>query len=339
MQKSNAKHATQASKATSSVDWQASASQAILMARAAIIRKIRHFFDDRGLLEVETPQLCHAIGTDPYLHFFTADYSLPGHNKAETCYLQTSPEFAMKRLLASGSGSIYQICKAYRNGEIGPLHNPEFSILEWYQINYDHHDLMTEVDALIQHILGTPPAEKITYRDLFENHFGWNPHQVSLEKLKQTAIENHLAISAWHDDDRDNYLQYLLSSCIEPSLGIDRPLFLYDYPASQAALANITTKEGDAVGERFELYVSGIELANGFHELSDATEQSKRFKEDLLKRKQLNLATPELDNYFLAALPHLPPCAGVAIGLDRLIMLALQQRDIQSVLAFPFSRI
>lgn len=319
------------------MSWQPTAAIETLKQRAAVLSKIRQFFSERGVLEVETPQFSHAIGTDPHLHYFTTDFSLPGGTKQSTLYCQTSPEFAMKRLLAAGSGSIYQICKAYRNGEVGKIHNPEFTMLEWYRIGFNHHDLMQEMGALLQCVLNCAPATYCSYQSLFEEHFQFNPHTVSIAEIKEKTAHLDLEKTLVENFDKDTWLQYLLATFVEPSLGFSAPVFLYDFPASQAALARLSNTE-IPVAERFEVYINGVELANGFHELSDATEQQRRFEHDLQMRQKNNYPLPPIDKNFLAALSYLPDCAGVALGIDRLVMVATHKNHLEEVIAFPFAK-
>ncbi|MHA7840894.1 MAG: EF-P lysine aminoacylase EpmA [Gammaproteobacteria bacterium] len=322
------------------VNWQPTATLTHLRQRADILRKIRQFFYHRGLLEVETPTLCSATVTDPYLYSLSTEVTkAPG--ETQTLYLQTSPEYCMKRLLAAGSGGIFQLCKAYRDDEMGIHHNPEFTMLEWYQPDFNHHQLMDDMDALLQTVLPCGAAERVTYGELFRRYLAIDPHRCDVALLKQCAEKNNII---WHNaegsqdkEDKDVWLQLLLSHCIEPHLGQEAPIFIYDYPASQAALARIRDDD-PPVAERFEVYFKGIELANGFHELVDAQEQRDRFCADLKKRAILNTAAVPLDEYFLAALgAGLPDCAGVALGVDRLVMLALGCDALADVLAFPLS--
>jgi lysyl-tRNA synthetase class 2 len=316
--------------------WQPSASLKALKQRAFIIKKVRDFFSERHVLEVETPLLCSTSVTDPFIESIPASYRKGG--KIIQFYLQTSPEYAMKRLLAAGSGAIYQITKAFRQGEVGRYHNPEFSMLEWYRPGFDHHALMDEVDALLQYILDYPAADRMTYQALFEKHLNFNPHIASLENLSQCASHHGLSI-ATDIRERDTWLMLLMSHCIEPKLGFEKPIFIYDFPASQAALARLQTGN-PPVAARFEVYVKGMELANGFHELQDADEQQKRFKENNLKRETLGLPSMPIDEYLLAALRHgLPNCAGVALGMDRLIMLETELEHIQEIISFDTNRI
>ncbi|MCK4608677.1 MAG: EF-P lysine aminoacylase GenX [Gammaproteobacteria bacterium] len=292
-----------------------------LKSRAELLAKIRQFFVEREVLEVETPLLGASTIPDPNIHSFTSQY----FNSA--LYLQTSPEFAMKRLLAAGSGSIYQICKAFRNEDCGKQHNPEFTMLEWYRVGFDHHQLMDEMDALLRYVLGGTPAERLTYAAMFEKFLQLDPHAASLAELQNCAVMH--GINKVDNLERDDWLNLLLTHLIEPHLGKERPTFIYDYPASQAALAQIN----NGVAERFEVYIDGLELANGFHELGDAKEQRARFEADLAKRRALNSPEIPLDEEFLAALASgFPACAGVALGIDRLLMVLLNTRDLKDVL-------
>ncbi len=304
--------------------------------RADILARIRVFFAARGVLEVETPVLAHYPATDPQIHSLYARCAGPGVPAGETLYLQTSPEFAMKRLLCAGAGPIYQIARVFRDGERGRMHNPEFTLLEWYRPGFDHHALMDEVAELVCAVLDlSAVSERLSYAEVFRIHLGLDPHAAPTAELAACARAHGLDAPAL---DRDGWLDLLLSHLIQPRLGGERPLFLYDYPASQAALARL---RGDdpVVGERFELYLHGIELANGYHELGDAGEQRARFAQDNERRRAAGLPALPLDERLLAALAHgLPACAGVALGLDRLLMLAAGVRDIDEVMAFTTPR-
>jgi lysyl-tRNA synthetase class 2 len=320
-------------------DWGPTASQDNLRLRARLLATIRSFFSARGVLEVETPLLSAATVSDPHLH------SLPSHLRgsdaeaARELYLQTSPESAMKRLLAAGCGPIYQICKAFRGREAGRQHNPEFTILEWYRPGFDHHDLMDEMDDLLAATLGSEPAERITFRQAFERELGIDPHTVPASVLERRAAETGIGeVPGLDRDDRDGWLDLLLSHALEPHLGRERPTFVYDYPASQAALARVRLEQ-PPVAERFEVYVEGVELANGYHELVDAAEQRLRYEHDLELRRRMGLAQVPPDERLLAALESgLPRCAGVALGVDRLVMLAAASSSLADVLAFPIDR-
>jgi len=314
--------------------WRPSADSGRLRARAELLAAIRTFFRERGVLEVETPLLCSTGVTDPAIEPLLVER---GASVARPRYLQTSPEYAMKRLLAAGSGPVFQITKAFRDGEAGSRHNPEFTLLEWYRPGYDHHRLMAEVAALICHCLGDRPEQRITYRQLFLDCLGLDPFTASVEEL-QAFARARIEVGALAGD-RDLWLDLLLSHLIEPQLSRRGICFVYDYPASQAALARIVESGGVAVGQRFELYVDGMELANGYHELTDAAEQRRRFDRDNARRREHGLPERPRDENLLAALAHgLPGCSGVALGVDRLLMLATGATDIRDVLAFDWSR-
>jgi lysyl-tRNA synthetase class 2 len=300
------------------------------------LARIRGFFAARAVLEVDTPALSSAAVTDPHLQSFKILNSEWG-----SLYLQTSPEFAMKRLLAAGSGDIYQLAKVFRDGERGRRHNPEFTLLEWYRQGFDTQQLMAEVRELILAVLPTEApiaVQYFTYTALFQRELAIHPLQASIEELTACAY-THLESIPDHmpTDDRDIWLDLLLSHCIEPPLNPKALTFVYDYPASQAALARLKVNQ-PLLADRFELYWGSIELANGFHELNNADEQRRRFEADNQMRAQRGLPLMPIDEEFLAALPQLPDCAGVALGIDRLLMLAAGKTDLADVLAFPFTR-
>jgi len=317
-------------------DWRPSASIETLRLRAKMLAQIRAFFSAREVLEVETPLLAAAPVTDLHLQALSCRYRGPGADGGRELFLQTSPEFAMKRLLAAGSGPIFQICKAIRNGEAGRRHNPEFTILEWYRPGWDHHRLMGEIDELLAELLGTRPGERLTYAETFERYAAIDPHSASDEALRLRV--EALGMDSTDGLRRDDLLDLILTHVIEPRLGHDQPTLIHDYPASQAALARI--RPGDPpLAERFEVFAEGVELANGYHELVDPDEQRRRFEADLEARRQAGLPEVPIDKRLLAALEHgLPGCAGVALGVDRLLMLAAGTRDIADVLAFPNDR-
>lgn len=325
-------------KEAQALTWQPSAPLKHLQLRAQIYKTIRDFFAARNVMEVETPLFCHTSVTDPFIQSVPALFQATPHSSEERYYLQTSPEYAMKRLLAAGSGAIYQITKAFRQGEIGKQHNPEFTMLEWYRPGFDHFALMNEMDELLQLILQTPAAERKSYTELFKIYLNLNPHDASVEALMACAHDHHLSVAS-NISDKDTWLNLLMSHCIEPHIGQHKPIFIYDFPASQAALARIMPGN-PPVAARFEVYFQGMELANGFHELQHASEQRKRFENNLLERKKSGLTELPIDELFIAALEHgLPDCAGVALGLDRLIMMAANTQQIQDVLSFDFSRV
>lgn len=319
-------------------NWRPSASIKALRQRALVLQKIRQFFAVRDVLEVDTPALSHATVTDEHLHSFCTQFTHPFSPQASTLYLQTSPEFAMKRLLCAGSGPIYQICKSFRNEEAGRFHNPEFTMLEWYRPGFDHLQLMTEIDELIQMVVGCDSAERVTYQDVFKQYLGYCPLTATLTDIKTLASQYGYAELAANENDKDTLLMLLFSQHVEPKIGQDRPCFVMDFPASQAALARISPTN-PLVAERFELYFQGIELANGFHELTDGPEQLRRFEQDNVKRQHMGLEMMPIDHNFIAAIDYgLPACAGVALGIDRLLMLALNYSEIDQVIAFENSR-
>ncbi|PWI33138.1 elongation factor P lysine(34) lysyltransferase [Vibrio albus] len=318
--------------------WQPSASVERLQQRAGILASIRHFFAQRSVMEVETPALSHATVTDIHLHTFTTRFVGPEYAAGQSLYMMTSPEFHMKRLLAAGSGSIYQISKAFRNEENGRHHNPEFTMLEWYRTGFDHHDLMDEMDELLQRVLLCQPAQRITYQQAFLSVLDVCPLQASMAELRLAAASLGLSDIAEQEEDRDTLLQLLFSIGVEANIGQESPAFVYDFPASQAALAKIN--RGDPrVADRFEVYFKGIELANGFHELDNPDEQLARFEADNRQRVSMGLKPQPIDCHLIEALKAgLPACAGVALGIDRLVMLALGCDHIDQVTAFAFPR-
>ncbi|MCF6281377.1 MAG: EF-P lysine aminoacylase GenX [Candidatus Polarisedimenticolaceae bacterium] len=322
------------------IDWQPSASLELIKARADLLAKIRNFFHKREIMEVETPICSRYANTDPSIESFTTLYTGPGAPSGLPLYLHTSPEFPMKRLLAAGSGPIYQICKVFRNGEAGRLHNPEFSMLEWYRPGFNHHHLMAEVAELVNSLLPEPrPVISMSYAEAFKKWLDIDPHNASKEALKRCAIKSGIE-SAHHLDiqNRDGWLDLLLSHIIEPKLGKKSLFFLYDYPASQASLAKI--REGKPpIAERFELYMDGMELANGFHELTHADSQRERFEKDLDQRKTAGLPSPPMDEALLAGLASgMPDCAGIAVGIDRLLMIISSAQQIEETLCFAIDR-
>ncbi|ELN6933669.1 elongation factor P--(R)-beta-lysine ligase [Vibrio navarrensis] len=319
-----------------STDWQPTASIPQLRQRAALIARIRQFFAQRNVLEVDTPAMSHATVTDVHLHTFQTQFVGPGYAQGSPLFLMTSPEFHMKRLLAAGSGCIYQLGKAFRNEENGRYHNPEFTMLEWYRVGFDHHQLMDEMDDLLQLVLQCGAAERMTYQQAFLTVLGVCPLEGTMAELKSVAARLGLSDIAEAEEDRDTLLQLLFSIGVEGKIGQQVPAFVYDFPASQAALAKINPND-PRVADRFEVYFKGIELANGFHELDNAQEQLRRFEQDNRKRVEMGLAEQPIDYHLIAALQSgLPECAGVALGVDRLIMLALECDHIDQVTAFPF---
>ncbi|MFU2314921.1 elongation factor P--(R)-beta-lysine ligase [Rahnella sp. PCH160] len=318
--------------------WQPSAPVANLLKRAAILAEIRRFFADRGVLEVETPAMSQATVTDIHLVPFETRFVGPGAADGMTLYLMTSPEYHMKRLLAAGSGPIYQMGRSFRNEEAGIHHNPEFTMLEWYRPRYDMYRLMNEVDDLLQQVLDCDTAETLSYQQAFTRHLGVDPLSADKTELREVAAKLDLSNIADTEEDRDTLLQLLFTMGVEPHIGRDKPTFVYHFPATQASLAEIST-EDHRVAERFEVYYKGIELANGFRELTDGREQRQRFEQDNRKRAARGLTQHPIDNNLLDALEHgMPECSGVALGVDRLIMIALRATSLSQVLAFPVTR-
>ncbi len=306
--------------------WEPSASLETIYKRARIYQAIRTFFSDRGFLEVDTPVLSKSTNTDAQIA------SIRAFNQREALYLQTSPEFAMKRLLAAGSGSIYQICHAFREAETGRRHNPEFTLLEWYRVGYDYHALMDEVEVLIDTLSDRKNSyRRVRYRDLLIEHTKVDITCIQLPELREKSGE--LVTSADTDDlDFDQCLDLLLSMVVAPCL--KGYVFVYDYPISQAALAKASAGN-PAVAERFELFHDDLELANGFSELTDAKIQRSRFEKDNDSRAAKGLPRYPVDEHLLAALESgLPECAGVALGLDRLLMVLLGLDSIDQAISF-----
>ncbi|MEE2778028.1 MAG: EF-P lysine aminoacylase EpmA [Acidobacteriota bacterium] len=314
-------------------DWRPNASLEAAKARAQLLASVRDFFRERQVLEVETPLLGAAPVTDVHLDSFATTYSGPGETDGLPYYLSTSPELAMKRLLAADFGPIFQICKAFRNGESGRSHNPEFTILEWYRPGWDHHTLMDEVGELVSAVLASPKPDRVTYAEAFVAT-GIDAHDPDEDVLAAALAQWRLPAA----ETTAEATQALFARVVEPTLGSKRPTFVYDFPVDQAAMARLRTGERP-IAERFELYFRGQELANGFCELCDADEQRRRFEADVEERERRGLPAVQPDQRFLAALTAgLPACSGVALGIDRLLMLALGSDDIGQTLTFPFSR-
>ncbi len=305
--------------------------------RSKILGDIRLFFKSQNVVEVETPSLSRGTVTDPFLDAFITKYNYL--SKPKLLYLQTSPEFHMKRLLASGYGCIYQICKAFRHEEFGRQHNPEFTILEWYRLGFSQHDLIEEVSLLLAVILETNSVEKITYQELFKKHVEVDPLTANFEEL-YNVIEFHGKAEDWlfESNDCDLLMQFIFSEIIEKNIGLHKPCFVYNFPIAQASLAK-ECPEDSRVAQRFECYYKGIELANGFNELTDPKLQEHRFNLDNEKREHLGLSKREIDSNFIQALySGLPQCSGVALGVDRLTMIALNKTSIDEVITFSIEQ-
>lgn len=314
--------------------WQPSASLDTLKARAALLATVRAFFATRQVLEVDTPLLAQCGVTDPHLE------NLQTELLGTTYYLQTSPEYAMKRLLAAGSGSIYQLGKVFRADEQSARHNPEFTMLEWYRVDFEMLDLVAEVDALLQETLNAPPMQTVTYQQLFIDTLAVDPLAIDALPKLQTALAERQDLRDWAlaESDFDTLLDGAMAFVIEPALDVDVPYAITHYPASQAALAQLDEND-PRVALRFEVFYGGLELANGYQELVDAQLQADRFAADNARRKSLGKPLREGDMRLLAALQSgLPKCSGVALGFDRLLMLALSKRQLAEVLPFAIDR-
>ena len=293
------------------------------------------------MLEVETPLLSYSCGTDPQLDFFTTDYCSPPLQ--QSLFLQTSPEFAMKRLLAAGSGSIYQICKAFRNGESGRFHNPEFTLLEWYRVGFTLPQLMDEIAELMAVLFNgrrvLSPTQRFSYQELFQRTTGLNPLVFSYQDYCAYAREQHTPEAAdLCGDDHGLWLDFIFSHKVQPHLGVNAVCMVYGYPACQSSLARINA-DNSQVTDRVEIYINGIELGNGYYELTDAQEQDRRFDEEQIIRQQKKRPVTVKNKQLIAALEAgLPECSGMAIGLDRLLMLLANSATIDDVLNFPLHR-
>ena len=320
--------------------WRPSATLAVLKQRADLLARAREFFARRAVMEVETPILSAAAVSDPQLHSLRTE--IAGVSGAR--YLHTSPEYAMKRLLAAGSGDIFQVCKVFRDEESGRWHNPEFTMIEWYRLALDDAALMDEVEALLAHMLDGVrellPAERLCYAAALQRHAGVDAFAASEGELSAAAVRHGIHCDS--NLDRDAKLDLLMGLLVGPRLGFDRPCFICDYPVSQAALARLKQPQrraGEAaphaVAARFELYLDGVELANGFHELTHAAQQRERFMADLGIRRRRDQPLAPLDERLLAALEQgLPDCAGVALGFDRLVAVALGMVRLADAMSF-----
>ena len=311
-------------------DWRPTASRERLALRAALLARTRSFFAERQVMEVDTPVLVNAAVTDVHLHSVAVDAN------GTTLFLHTSPEYAMKRLLAAGVGDIYQICHVARGFETSRLHNTEFTLVEWYRQGFELPQLMDEVEALVRALCPSHPAlqrraERRSYREVFHRHTGLDPLDAPMSELLKAVAHLGYREAA----QRDAVLDLIMGAVIGPALGHEALTFIHGYPASQAALARLDPAD-PRTAQRFELYLAGVELANGFRELAAAAEQRARFAQDLGEREQRGLPVHVMDERLLAALAAgLPECSGVAVGFDRIVMLAAGAAHIREVLPFP----
>ena len=304
-----------------------------------MLKSIRAFFDARDVLEVETPLLSAFSTTDPNLQSFSTSFS------GTTLHLNTSPEYDMKRLLAAHGEPIYQVCKAFRDEELGPNHQPEFTMLEWYRPGFDMFQLMDEVELLVQSLVkqlldSAQPVQRMSYAQVFERHAGIDPHRVTAKQCQQCARDNNIEQPVGLENDVDEWLDWLLTQLVLPAMPPGEFSFIYDYPQSQCALARLRIDDEDRqVAARFELFYGEYEIANGFHELQDAKEQRSRFEQENTSRIKKGLKPSCIDENLLAALDYgLPDCSGVALGIDRLLMLLTKSHEIERVLAFGIAR-
>lgn len=313
--------------------WQPTAEIATLYHRAEIFHKIRAFFHERNVLEVDTPCLSLGSISDPHIEVLSTHTKTLGQEV--TYYLQTSPEYAMKRLLAAGAPSIYQLGKVFRAEEIGRRHGIEFTMLEWYRLGFDHWQLMSEIDDLLSALTGdVVHSERLSYQEAFLRHVGLDPFSAELVELQKCCFQH--TEYGLEEDDRDTLLELLFATLVEPNIGLKQPCFIHSYPASQAALAKQQVElSGERTAARFELYWRGMELANGYFELTDAIEQQQRLREDMTQRVEQQQVWRQVDERLISALEKgLPDCAGVALGVDRLLMLLLNQTHIDTVMPF-----
>ncbi len=330
--------------------WRTSATLDLIRKRARMLQAVRAFFDTRDVLELETPLIASAAATDPHLD------SIRVLDGDKPFYLNTSPEYCMKRFVSEHRCSVFQICKSFRMGESGPHHNPEFTMLEWYRVGFSLEQLMDEVEALIQHVLGSlgkPPAptRRISYQQLFFDVTGLNPHQCAIEQLADFARHYQFDIPAGMSEanatglkatlEKNDWLDWLMSTVVVDSLPDGQLTTIYDYPESQCAMAKLAANEqGEMVARRFECYLGKLELANGYDELLDYGEQRQRFELDNNKRHIIGKPLVQYDRLILQALDHgMPDCAGVAVGLDRLLMVIAGEDALAKVMSYSWERI
>ena len=324
-------------------DWQPSAGFAALRLRAAVNASLRAFLDQRGVVEVETPVMSVAGNTEPNIASFSLEFSGRTDGGPRTRWLRTSPEYPLKRLLAAGFGDCYELGRVFRDGEAGGRHNPEFTMLEWYRVGWDHYRLLDEVAELVNAALALVGRHaglvRTTYRDLYRQQLGIDPMTAASDELRSALGDVAIDPTGL---TRDDWLDLLMTHRLQPDFAPDTMLAVVDYPATQCALARVRpgddATDNQPVAERFELYLGSLELANGYHELADPAEQAARFERDAAVRHARGDAVPPRDERLLASLQTLPDCAGVALGVDRLMMSLLRTPRIADVLAFDFFR-
>ena len=322
------------------LDWAPSGSRDALRLRAWVNRLVREFFFARDVLEVETPMMSRAGNTDANIASFALDFSGRTDGASRKRWLRTSPEFPLKRLLAAGVGDCFELGRVFRDGEAGGRHNPEFTMLEWYRVGWTLEPLIDETVTLVQaalSMMGRQAAvSRVSFRDLYAERLGFDPMTADLDVVRNAAAG---IVIDGEDLTRDDWLDLLMTHTLQPTFGRDEIRVVYDYPATQSALARVVERDGVQVAERFELYLGALELANGYHELTDAVEQRRRFERDVAVRQARGDITPPLDEAVLDALAHgIPACAGVALGVDRLLMAMQETPHIADVLSFDFAR-
>ena len=316
--------------------YQPTATLELARERATMYATIRQFFAEREVLEVQTPVMSQAGNTDIFLQSVSTNVTV--NDKPRTYYLHTSPEFAMKRLLAAWQVPMYQICPVFRDNEIGRRHNVEFTMLEWYRPGFSLDELARELNDLVSVVMGyTVIFDHYRYVDAFLDFVKIHPFTASCDTLQAIARDNGIFVDM--GDDHQGWLDVLFSQLVEPNLGKDLPTLLYDYPVATASLAKTTTdKDGNLVARRFELYMNGLEIANAYDELADGQALRVRFEQDNLARKQRGLPVMPIDDNLLAACDALPPCSGIAVGLDRLLMVKVGAEKLEQVIAFPITQ-
>ncbi len=320
--------------------WRPAAAMEVIRGRGAMLARVRAYFAAQEVLEVQTPVLSAAATSDPQIESLAAQPA-----RGASLFLQTSPEYPMKRLLAAGIGDCYQVCPVFRDGESGRLHNSEFTMIEWYRLDFGVAEMQQDVDRLFRvacaELRNFAPSQSITYREAIAGACGIDCRNAEAAEIQAALAAAGIVPANASGWDRDAWLDLLMGALVGPGLGHGAPVFVRDYPPTQASLARLRVEsDGSRVAERFELYVDGLELANGFRELGDALEQRRRFEQDLSARRQRGQRTHPLDEKLLEALGcGLPDCCGVALGFDRLVMVAYRLPSLEAAMAFPDARV